>query len=443
MPFDFDMDSMSPVNTGGGGSSVNVSPLNITPSIYAQNFVPAAGNAYAPVNVSGVNASIDSNITASNIVNGVNILGVTGTAQTGDFVGIPRQVINGVFSMPTEPYTFSLPSNATDIGNSALNRAFTFDSYITGANLSSLTQISGESAIRNAFSYCPNFTTVDLSNVKNISGNNALAGAFRGCNSLTAVALSNVTNISGQRALESLVENSSSIETVYLNSLTSVGSYSLNSAFSNSGIQYLDFPSMTSITNYSCVNMCRNCHNLMTVNFPSLVNATGDQNSFDSAFKDSGVVSVNFGSLVDCNTSGNIFSSAWQNCPNLTSVNLSSLVAANYRQVFMNAFRDCPSLTTMNFNSLNVVGAPNAFGNAFTNDSAIEHIYFNAFTNGTIATGQASIFTNMLYNTGTSVTHTVHFPNNIENAVMNTTGYPLFGGTSSYVTLAFDLPSTD
>jgi hypothetical protein len=48
----------------------------------------------------------------------------------------------------------------------------------------------------------------------------------------------------------------------------------------------------------------------------------------------------------------------------------------------------------------------------------------------------------MMSSTGTSVTHTIHFPSNMETTISTLTTYPLFGGTSGYVTLAFDLPAT-
>jgi hypothetical protein len=48
----------------------------------------------------------------------------------------------------------------------------------------------------------------------------------------------------------------------------------------------------------------------------------------------------------------------------------------------------------------------------------------------------------MLSNTGTSRTHTIHFPSNLQTKISTLSGYPNFGGTNGYVTLAFDLPAT-
>lgn len=83
MPFDFDMDSMSPVESGGGGSA-NIESLSVTPSTSSQTITASGGvDGYSPVNVSAVTSSIDANIVAGNIKKDVQILGVTGTLEAG------------------------------------------------------------------------------------------------------------------------------------------------------------------------------------------------------------------------------------------------------------------------------------------------------------------------------------------------------------------------
>lgn len=79
-PDEEDRDTYAPaiLAISGGGSGV-LDTLSVTPSTEAQSFTPPAGtDGYNIVNVSAVDASIDSNIVAGNIKNGVNILGVTG-----------------------------------------------------------------------------------------------------------------------------------------------------------------------------------------------------------------------------------------------------------------------------------------------------------------------------------------------------------------------------
>ena len=58
---------------------ITKTPLNITPSTSAQTYTAPTGQAYDPVQVDAVTASIDANIQAGNIKKDVSILGVVGT----------------------------------------------------------------------------------------------------------------------------------------------------------------------------------------------------------------------------------------------------------------------------------------------------------------------------------------------------------------------------
>lgn len=72
-----------------GLSKVNVSntqeleEVSVTPTTGSQTITPTGNKLINQVNVSAVDSSIDSNIVASNIKNGVQILGVTGTLNEG------------------------------------------------------------------------------------------------------------------------------------------------------------------------------------------------------------------------------------------------------------------------------------------------------------------------------------------------------------------------
>ena len=72
--------------------------------------------------------------------------------------------------------------------------------------------------------------------------------------------------------------------------------------------------------------------------------------------------------------------------------------------------------------------------------TTIEHIYFNALKTTSFAFSEC--FDYMMRDTGTTTTHTIHFPSNLESTVQTLSGYPLFGGTNGSVVLAFDLPAT-
>ena len=68
------------INSIQTGSSMNLQTLSVTPSTSSQHIVPSSPvDGYNEVNVSAVDSSIDANIVASNIKDGVSILGVLGT----------------------------------------------------------------------------------------------------------------------------------------------------------------------------------------------------------------------------------------------------------------------------------------------------------------------------------------------------------------------------
>ena len=101
----------------------NTVPLDVTPTTSAQ-VIPVSGSAtgYSPVNVSAVTSSIDSNITAGNIKKDVTILGVTGSYEPSiDSLTINPSTTSQTITAPTgtdgyspitvNPVTSSIDSN--------------------------------------------------------------------------------------------------------------------------------------------------------------------------------------------------------------------------------------------------------------------------------------------------------------------------------------------
>ena len=101
--------------------------------------------------------------------------------NTGGGIGIPREVKNGVYQMPTESFTFSLPSDATDVGIYGLYYAFEDCQALTSVDLSSLTTVSGSNGLSYAFNGCTSLTSVDLSSLTTVSGDFGLSYAFEDC----------------------------------------------------------------------------------------------------------------------------------------------------------------------------------------------------------------------------------------------------------------------
>ena len=305
--------TFTPSSGKNGITSITVTPNNqartVTPTTSSQNLTVNSGySGNGTITINAVTSSIDSNITAENIKSGVSILGVTGSYEGSGGSGIPREVKNGVYQLPTEDFTFSLPNNATDVGAYGLYYAFNGCPALTSVDLSSLTTVSGSLGLYNAFQYCTSLTSVDLSSLTTVSGDNGLYNAFQNCPALTSVDLSSLTTVSGDHGL--------AYTFYYCSGLTSV-----------------DFPSLTT-------------------------------------------------------------------------------VSANQGLAY--AFKNCTRLTNVYFRSLKT----SSFGS-----------YKNQFDR-------------MMTSTGTSKTHTIHFPSNLQSTISGLSGYPLFGGTSGYVVLSFDLPAT-
>lgn len=137
-------------------------------------------------------------------------------------IGIPRDVINGVYQMP-EATSFSLPSNATDVGKNALAYAFYSCPSLTSVDLSSLTSVSGENALYEAFFKCTALTSVDLSSLTTLSGRGALEYAFDACTALTSVEFSSLTTVSGYNSLGAAFSRCSSLTSLSFPALTVAG----------------------------------------------------------------------------------------------------------------------------------------------------------------------------------------------------------------------------
>ena len=146
--------------------------------------------------------------------------------------GIPREVIDGVYKIP-EVTSFSLPSNATNVGKYALAYAFYSCPSLTSVDLSSLTKVSGEDAFYEAFYNCTALTSVDISSLTTLSVRNALASAFDVCTALTSVDFSSLTTVSGYHALYNTFSRCNSLTSLSFPALTVSGLQYGSSQFDN------------------------------------------------------------------------------------------------------------------------------------------------------------------------------------------------------------------
>lgn len=167
---------------------------------------------------------------------------------SGGGVGIPREVdANGVYGMPTQSFTFSLPSNATDVTNYALYWAFNGCTSLTSLSFPAVTTVSGNNALNHVSNGCTNLTSVDLSSLTTVSGASAFSYAFGYCTSLASVDLSSLTTVSGNGAFSYAFNGCTSLTSMSFPALTTV---STNAAFSSAfydctSLASLSFPALT------------------------------------------------------------------------------------------------------------------------------------------------------------------------------------------------------
>lgn len=223
------------------------------------------------------------------------------TIPVGVGTGIPREVTDqGVYQIPRSNFTFTIPSGATDLGSYVFQRAccgygqnpdsptseFGGNPYVTGVDLSSLTQISGENALSYAFGYCQNLTTVDLSNLTTITGRNAMGHAFYNCN-VTSLDLSKLEGIGVREGMYYAFDNNQNLTSISLPLLRYVNYQdAMNHCFSNCGITgVVEFPALKSVYGSNAMSyMFDNCTGITEVKFHAL-ETVSTSNALDGMFR--------------------------------------------------------------------------------------------------------------------------------------------------------------
>ena len=192
--------------------------------------------------------------------------------------GTGKPVINrevssqGDYGMPTQNFTFTLPSNATDLGDYALRYAFYRCTSLTSVDLSSLTTITGEYALERSFQECTNLTSVDLSGLVDAPRYHAMASAFADCPALSLVDLSGLTTLSGD-AFYYTFGNCTSLISIDLSSLTTVsGTNALLYAFYYCrNLTSVDISNLAVLSGSTALgNAFYGCTSLTTLSFPAL-----------------------------------------------------------------------------------------------------------------------------------------------------------------------------
>lgn len=175
-----------------------------------------------------------------------------------DFIGIPRELNNGVLQMPSTPTPYTLPNGVTDIGDFAMWYAF----Y-----------------------KCENIPTVDLSKLTTVSGQHALTSAFREAG-VQSADISNLVSITGDYGMNSIFNKNLNLQTIEFPKLTTVGKRGLNQACCNcTSLTSISFPELTTVSGeYGLCQAFSGCTGLTTVTFPKLDKVTG-KSSFYHTFE--------------------------------------------------------------------------------------------------------------------------------------------------------------
>lgn len=383
-----------------GGSAV-IDSLSITPTTSAQTITASGGvDGYSPINVSAVTSSIDANIQAENIKNGVTILNVTGNyTGSGSATLITKSITqNGTYNASSDNadgYS-SVTVNVSGGGGyselpsyQVVNGSASARSGAIPANaFSSITRINDRAFYR-AYDGCIFTGTLDLSNVTYI-GEEGLLECFSG-SQFTSVDLSSLTYVSISGLYNTFYQQVT-IQSVNISSLSFVGISGMEGAFYNCGITSLSLHSLRDVYANGLYEAFYD-NQIQSLDVSSLEHI--GENGLESAFSNNLLVSVTFNSLIQIDNYG-----------------LSKAFAENIDY-------DDGGTTT-----LQSVSFP-ALPDDFAYDEDMDETYYNVFNE--MLSGDDNV--------------TVHFPSNLQAVIGDwddvTNG---FGGTNT--TILFDLPST-
>lgn len=197
---------------------------------------------------------------------------------SGGGTGIPREVsATGVYQIPPQNFTFSLPATAVDIGEYALQYAFYNCTPLISADLGHLTTVSGGYALSNAFYGCTNLASINFGSLVNISSDRAFYRAFLGCSSITSAAFPLLDTISGNNAFNYAFSGCTNLTSINLSALSTVsGSSAMANAFEScTNLTSINFASLSEIAGGSALsNTFKGCTSLASISFPALTSSS-------------------------------------------------------------------------------------------------------------------------------------------------------------------------
>ena len=214
-------------------------------------------------------------------------------------------------------------------------------------------------------------------------------------------------------------------------------------AFVNSRVKSVSFPELTTIGGSDVFfHAFDSSSNLASISFPKLTTISGSQ---ACTYMFSGVSELDTVELplLETISGQNACSYMFYICMYLNTVSLPKLTTISGSNACTYMFYYCSSLTSISFTELTNITGSACCSYMFGNCYALTSISFPKLTTTSFGSNVNQFFSMFNSNTAlTSGTCTLHFPSNIESTIQGLTGYPLFGGTSGRIVLAFDLPAT-
>ena len=216
--------------------------------------------------------------------------------------------------------------------------------------------------------------------------------------------------------------------------------------FYKSAITSVSFPDLEEATTSMCLDHAFANSKVKKAYFPKLITI----DVFGHIFRDSDLDEISLPILQTLSGgstgTGLYYAFSGTKIIELDFKELTTIMSNNYTCV--NMCSNCSDLKTVRFRKLATIptkssGTSSNFNGAFAGTPKLKDIYFNEVNTSTFTGGYTNVFNNMFdTNSGKTNGCTVHFPSNMQSTISSLAGYPTFGGSSNYITIAFDLPAT-
>lgn len=312
----------------------------------------------------------------------------------GGGVGIPREISNNTFQVPSNSFTYTIPSGTTTLGHDALNRSFV-GSGITSLDLSGVTTVE-DYGLYGVCRECSSISSIDLADIVTV-GNYGMEEAFRLCREYTgSIDLSSVTTI-GTYGMAYAFAGCSKMTSLDMSGLVTLAPQSIYGSgyclaylcYQCSRLTSVDFSNLEYIEPYgeNTLNSAfYGCYSLTNVNFSKL-KYIKSKNAFQRTFTNcSGLTTADFSGLEEIGTGSAtyVMQYAFDGCRNLTTVKFDNVKKILGNQPLSYAFKGCTSLTTLSFPSLSDVGTyTNQFNSMLSGCSGVT-VHFPAAMQSTI-----------------------------------------------------------